>query len=105
MFLKYPDRSIHKSRVNCFKEDLQGCEPNKQKNGGTDGYLLLITIRALLAFSLQQAAGTLRPRVGVRHNDLVAVDHTLVVVLGVSSRESRLMWGVGGVGVVLGLVS
>lgn len=67
--------------------------------------LLLITIRALLAFSLQQTAGALRPWVGVRHDDLVAVDHALVVVLGVSGRERRLMGGVRGMGVVLRLVS
>lgn len=73
----------------------------------TDGYLFLETVRALLAFSLQQAASALRPWVGVGgHDNLVAMDHALVaVVLGVGGREGRLMGGVGAMGVVLGLVS
>lgn len=66
-------------------------------------YLFLETIRALLAFSLQQAASALRPRVGVSgHNNLVAMDHALVaMVLGVGG---RLMGVVGGMRVILGLV-
>lgn len=66
--------------------------------------LLLKTIRALLAFSLQQAASALRPWVGVGgHNDLVAMAHALVdMVLRIGS---GLMGGVRGMGVVLGLVS
>lgn len=58
----------------------------------TDRYLLLVTVRALLAFGLQQAASALWPWVGVGHNHLVAVDHALVaVVLGVGGREGGLM--------------
>lgn len=73
-------------------------------NRQTDRYLLLKTIRALLAFSLQQAASALRPWVGVGgHNDLVAMAHALVdMVLRIGS---GLMGGVRGMGVVLGLVS
>lgn len=71
-----------------------------------DRYLFLETILALLAFSLQQAASALRPRVSVGHDSLVAMDHALVaVVLGVGGREGGLVGGVGGMGVVLGLVS
>lgn len=71
-----------------------------------DRYLFLETIRALLAFSLQQATGALRPWVGVGgHDNLVAMDHALVtMVLGVGGRKGGLMGTVGGMGVVLGLV-
>lgn len=70
----------------------------------TDRYLFLETVRALLAFSLQQAASALRPWVGVGgHNDLVAMTHALVdVVLRIGS---RLMGSVRCMRVVLGLVS
>lgn len=69
---------------------------DRQTDGQTDRYLFLETIRALLAFSLQQAASALRPWVGVSHDNLVAMDHALVaMVLGVCGREGGLMGGVG----------
>lgn len=73
----------------------------------TERYLFLETICALLAFSLQQAASALRPWVGVGHDNLVTMDHALVaVVLGVGGRKGGLMgWSVGGMGVVLWLIS
>lgn len=50
------------------------------------------TICALLAFSLQQAASALWSRVGVGHDNLVAMDDALVaVVLWVCGGEGRLM--------------
>lgn len=65
---------------------------DEQTDEQTDRYLFLETIRALLAFSLQQAASALRPRVGVGHDNLAAMDHALVaVVLGVGGREGGLM--------------
>lgn len=75
---------------------------DKQTGAQTDRYLFLETIRALLAFSLQQAASALRTWVGMGHDNLVAMDHALAaVVLGVGG---WLMGGVGSMGVVLGLV-
>lgn len=96
---------------------------DRHTDGQTDRYLFLETIRALLAFSLQQATSTLRPWVGVGHDNLIAMDHALIamdhalvamdhalvamdhaliaVVLRVGG---GLMGCVGGMGVVLGLV-
>lgn len=87
-----------------------GLQTDRWVDKHTHRYLLLETVCALLAFGLQQAAGALRPGVGVGgHHNLVAVNHALVaVVLGVGGRKRGLVGcvgGVGGVGVVLGLVS
>jgi len=52
----------------------------RQTDRQTDRYLFLETIRALLAFRLQQAASALRPWVGVSHDNLVTMDHALVAM-------------------------